>query len=111
MTTNEINDTLQDKANLFYQNKILKHLAFPSIKYRLIYDTTALKEDLSNVNIWAFVTMKGNLWTSKFLEKAKDFPIKITDTSIVAKYIYKGKNQILSAIWYNPDNCKHAVAL
>jgi hypothetical protein len=111
LPSNEKNRKLQIKANIFYQDNIIKRFAKPGLRFRIITDHQALKEDLSNVNIWAFGTTKGNVWISKFLEKAKDFPIQISDTCIKADTSYFGNNQILTAIWYNPDNYIQSVVL
>ena len=47
--------------------------------------------NLTNVNIFAFGTKNGNSWISDFFVKAKDFPIQIKDTTIIAETIYSAK--------------------
>jgi hypothetical protein len=112
LPTNENNKDLQSTVNEFYRNQYINH--FPTVPYqisRVISDKQALQEDLSNINIYAFGTVNGNLWISKFLEQTKDFPIKITADSIVAEKTFKSNNYIVTALWYNPGNFKHSVFL
>jgi len=114
LPTNEKNEDLQKKVNEFYRQTFIKSLptiAIPNQISKVITDEQAMREDLSNVNIHAFGTVKGNLWIAQFMKKAKDFPIKIYDDSIIADKIYHGNDYFVLALWYNPDNYKHAVTL
>ena len=114
LPTNEINKDLQKEVNEFYRQAFIKYLPagiIPNQISKVITDKQALREDLSNVNIHAYGTVKGNLWISKFMGKAKDFPIKIFDDSIVADKVYRGNDYFVSALWYNPDNYKQSVTL
>lgn len=112
LPSNESDSALQNEVNRFYKKSFINYLpTVPHQTSRVIMDKQALNEDLSNINIYTFGTTKGNLWTASFLKKAKDFPIKITDDSIVAEKTYKGSNLILTALWYNPENFKHSVFL
>ena len=112
LPSNESDSVLQNEINRFYKNSFINYLpTVPNQISRVITDKQALSEDLSNINIYTFGTIKGNLWTARFLEKAKDFPIKITDNGIIADKIYTGNNLILTALWYNPENFMHSVFL
>jgi len=112
LPSNESDSALQNEVNRFYKNSFINYLpTVPNQISRVIMDKQALNEDLSNINIYTFGTIKGNLWTASFLKKAKDFPIIITDDSIVAEKTYRGSNLILTALWYNPENFKHSVFL
>ena len=112
LPTNEMDSILQIEVNEFYKGTFIQN--YPTVPYQItkvISDKEALNEDLSNVNIHAFGTLEGNLWIAQFMEKAKDFPIKITGDSIVADRIYRGNDYVVTALWYNPDNFKHSVTL
>lgn len=112
LPSNETNKELQAEVNEFYKNSFIRLLpTIPNQVSRVITDKQALQEDLSNINIYAFGTVKGNLWISEFIEKAKDFPIKITNDSIIAGDVYRGTDFIVTALWYNPVNYKHSVFL
>lgn len=111
MPTNEKDKELQKKVIEYYRRTFIEGALDVPGRSRIITDTEALKEDLANSNIRTFGTAKGNLWTARFLEKAKDFPIKIYDDSIVADQVYRGNNYVLTAVWYNPDNYKYRVVL
>lgn len=112
LPTNEANKDLQSETNEFYKSAFIERLpTIPNQIKRVITDKQALLEDLSNINIYAFGTVKGNLWISKFMEKAKDFPIRITKDSIVAEKVYYGNEFILTALWYNLNNYKYSVFL
>lgn len=112
LPTNELDKNLQSEVNEYYKSSFIDRLpTTPNQIKRVITDKEALLEDLSNVNIYAFGTINGNLWISNFLEKIENFPIKITNDSIVAEKTYKGSNYLVTALWYNPNNFKHSVFL
>jgi hypothetical protein len=112
LPSNEVDTGLQKVINTFYRNSFINYLpTVPNQTSRVISDKQALTEDLSHINIYAFGTVRGNLWTTKFMEKSGDFPIKITDDSIVAEKVYRGRNLILTSLWYNPENYKHSLFL
>lgn len=92
------------------KNRLL-HFSCPNQKCRVITDKEALQTDLSNTNIRTFGMVKGNLWTAWFLTNAADFPIKIYNDSIVTDTVYHGNNYVVSAVWYNPKNCRYAAIL
>jgi hypothetical protein len=112
LPTNEMDSIKQEEINKFYKEELIQfYNNLPSQKSRILTDKEALNTDLSDVNIYSFGTAKGNLWTAKFIARAKDFPIKIYNDSIVTDTVYRGNNFILNALWYNPDNYKYSVIL
>ena len=112
LPSNEEDTLLQKQINEYYKQTFIKtYPTIPDQISRVITDKQALNEDLSNINIHAFGTLRGNLWISRFMERAKDFPIKITHDSIVADRIYHGHDYVVAALWYNLDNVKHSVTL
>lgn len=112
LPTNERDSILQKEVNLYYKDEFIKNL--PTLPFQIskvITDKEALHEDLSNINIHAFGTVTGNLWIAEFMKKAKDFPIKINEDTIIADKIYYGNEFMVTALWYNPENFKHSVTL
>ena len=112
LPTNEKDTILQREVNEYYKNSFIKK--FPTIPNqicRIITDKEALHTDLSQVNIHAFGTIEGNLWITQFINKEKDFPIKIYKDSVVANKRYIGNDFFVTALWYNPTNFKHSVTV
>jgi hypothetical protein len=112
LPSNEKDSAKQAEINIFYKDTLIAYYnSLPSQKSRIVTDIQALNIDLTDVNICAFGTCEGNLWTKKFLQRAIDFPIKIYPDSIVTDSVYKGNQYIVNAAWYNPDNYKHSVVI
>ncbi|HET6555691.1 MAG TPA: hypothetical protein VFG54_00160 [Prolixibacteraceae bacterium] len=112
LPTNEKDTALQNEVNEFYKQTFIKNFpTIPNQVARVITDKEALKEDLSQLNIHAFGTVKGNLWISQFMKNAKDFPVKITSDSVIADSTYLGNDYMVTALWVNPANYKHSLTL
>jgi hypothetical protein len=66
------------------------------IKTEIITDEQALKGSMGGKNIFAYGTVKGNLWLKEY---ASSFPFDISDDSITADRVYKGtKLRLISAV-------------
>lgn len=112
LPTNERDAAIQKEVNEFYKQTFIKNFpVIPNQISRVITDKEALHEDLSKINVHAFGTIDGNLWIKQFMEKAKDFPIKISKDSIVAEKTYRGNDCVITALWHNLDNPKYSVSL
>ena len=76
--------------------------------YTIIADTTALKMDLSNYNLFAI----GTPWGNKFIEKYITLlPVKITLEGLIAQKMYKGKGYAFLTGWINPFNASNVMVL
>jgi hypothetical protein len=112
LPTNEKDSGLQKEVNEYYKQTFIKNYPIiPNQVSKVITDKEALYEDLSKINVHAFGTIEGNLWIRQFIEKAKDFPIKIFEDSIIAGKTYHGNDYVVTALWYNPVNPKYSVSL
>lgn len=97
-STNE-QDTAADKRLQTYVRNM-----FPDYEY--MADTTALKTDLRNNNLWVIGTPTGN----KFLEKYLSLlPSKIEKDYVVVGDKYEGSGYAFFSAWVNPFNTENVM--
>lgn len=112
MPSNETDKKLLGEMVEHFKKKVISKLpAIPNQVCKVVTDKDALKMDLSGVNIYAFGSVEGNLWISDFMEKTKNFPIKISQDSIVADKSYVGNSLLLKALWCNPYDPQYSLVL
>lgn len=69
--------------------------------YQIVDDTTALKMELADYNLFVI----GTPWGNKFMEKhIKSLPFKITKENLIAKNVYEGNGYAFMTGWINPFN-------
>lgn len=86
----------------------LKKYISNTINGIIIADTTALRMDLSRYDLYAYGSLKSNLWLKKY---TSEFPIRIYDDRIETDTIIQGNDLIATIAWNNPINKSKDVTL
>ena len=76
--------------------------------YKFVADTTALKMDLENYNLFAI----GTPWGNKFIEKYLQLlPVKLSPKSLIVNREYKGNGYAIFTGWINPFNQENVMVI
>lgn len=86
--------------------KIIRDQFFPGNK--IYTDEEALMEDLSENAVFAYGTIEGNSWLSKY---SSEFPFTVESDKIIAGTVYEGNNFKLISALPNPQNKNNALVL